>query len=161
LSFATFIVFLLTSCDRREVGVKEFGSLKLGGYAPYLPGDSTSYPYRRIPQSDFYIYVVEKNLPTMCVFEECGVHGEIVKCLGGWLSGDDQAEDVEMVGLDLEQVQNGEASIIVFADHNSKIVGIYPDYTMQNLPEILKRHVDLIDFGSYAENCSQHLDSQK
>lgn len=151
-------VFLVLGCERNKV--VKFGPLKLGEQAPCKPGDSTSYPFRRIPQSKFYIYVVEKDLPTMCVFEECGPHGEIVECLGGWLSGDDQAEEAVSFGLDEDMVRQGKASIIVVANQDSKIVGIYPNHTMQNLPEILKRHVDLIDFGSFTLKCSRHRESE-
>ncbi|MGK5094847.1 hypothetical protein WDW89_22905 [Deltaproteobacteria bacterium TL4] len=87
----------------------------------------------------------------MCVFEDCGIQGGVVECLGGWLSGDstDQPTYTETLGLD----ESDATSIIVVADQDSKIVGIYPNYTMQNLPEILKRHVNLLDFGSFAEKC--------
>ncbi|MGK5090417.1 hypothetical protein WDW89_00215 [Deltaproteobacteria bacterium TL4] len=145
--FMVIPILLLIACDRGKI--KEFGPLKLGEPALERPGDSTSYPYKNVPRSKFYIYVVEKGLPTMCVFDDCGTHGEVVECLGGWLSGDDREEVSDEVGLD----GSNATSIIVVADQDSKIVGIYPNYTMQNIPEILKRHVDLIDFGSFAEKC--------
>ncbi|MGK5091090.1 hypothetical protein WDW89_03620 [Deltaproteobacteria bacterium TL4] len=142
-------MFLSIGCDRDQV--KEFGPLKLGGPTPYKPGDSVAYHLRKIPQSKFYIYVAEKDLLPDCAFEDCGIHGGVVECLGGWLSGNstDQPTHTEAFGLDKSEA----TSIIVVADQDSTIVGIYPNYTMQNLPEILKRHADLIDFGSFAVKC--------
>jgi hypothetical protein len=144
----------MSGCYGYEDKVVELGSLKLGELAPYKPGDPTAGPFVKIPLSKFYIYVVEKKLPTMCVFEDCGLHGEIVECLGGWLSGSAQGEDIEAFGLDENLVSQGKSSVVVVANQDSKIVGIYPNYTMQNIPEILKRHVDLIDFGVFGSKCS-------
>ncbi|MGK5092901.1 hypothetical protein WDW89_12905 [Deltaproteobacteria bacterium TL4] len=146
-TFMAATIFLSMGCDRDRI--KEFGDLKLGDPAPYKPGDSTSGPYRKIPQAKFYVYPMENGLPTMCVFEECGPHGEFIECLGGWLSGSDLEEMSDLVGLDEMDI----TAIIVVANQDSKIVGIYPYHTMQNLPEILKRHVDLLDFGSFAVKC--------
>ncbi|MGK5093938.1 hypothetical protein WDW89_18235 [Deltaproteobacteria bacterium TL4] len=149
LSLVVVMMLLSIGCERDKV--KEFGSLKLGLPAPEKPGDSTSYPYKNIPPSGFYIYVVQESLSIDCVYGDCGHHGEIVECLGGWLSGNSttQAEIAWIYGLN----EGNATSIIVVADQDSKIVGIYPNYTMQNLPEILKRHVDLIDFGRFTEKC--------
>ncbi|MGK5093434.1 hypothetical protein WDW89_15675 [Deltaproteobacteria bacterium TL4] len=147
--FTLMVTMIFLSIGCKSDKSKEFGSLKLGGPAPYKPGDSTSGPYRKIPQAKFYVYPIENGLPTMCVFEECGPHGEIIECLGGWLSGDDLEEISQELGL----YESDTTSVIVIANQDSKIVGIYPNYTMQDLPEILKRHVDLIDFGRFAEKC--------
>jgi hypothetical protein len=152
--FMLIVFFLMPGCCGYEDKVVEFGSLKLGEPAPYKPGDPTAGPFVKIPLSEFYIYVVENGLSTMCVFGECGPNGEIVECLGGWLSGDDQAEDIEAFGLDEKLVSQGKSSVVVVADQDSKIVGIYPNYTMQNIPEVLKRHVDLVDFGIFGSKCS-------
>ncbi|MGK5091668.1 hypothetical protein WDW89_06575 [Deltaproteobacteria bacterium TL4] len=149
LTLMVMMIFLSIGCKRDKI--KEFGSLKLGGPAPYKPGNSVAYYSGKIPQAKFYIYVLEKDLLPACALDDCGDHGGIVECLGGWLSGSDTEQPMDMEAFGL--VEGDVDSIIVVADQNSKIVGIYPNYTMQNLPQILKRHIDLIDFGSFAEKC--------
>lgn len=132
---------LIISCG--ESGVTEFGPLKVGKRAPFGPGDPTSHPYKFIPVSNFYIYVVARKLSTMCVFDDCGVNGDVVERMGGWLTGDEQAESAEMVGLDQSKVLSGEDSMIVVADKNVRIIGIYPNHKMIDLLTILKRHPEL------------------
>ena len=123
-----------------ESGMTEFGPLKVGAPAPFRPGDNTSYPYKFVPESNFYVYVVARRVPTMCVFDECGVNGDMVERMGGWITGDEHGESAEMVGLDESKVKRGEQSIIVIADKHVRIIGIYPDHSMLDLPAILKRH---------------------
>lgn len=134
---------LSTSACIPTYGISEFGPLKRGEKAPFGPGDPTSYPYKRVPVSKFYVYLVARQVPTMCIFEECGVNGDLVQRMGGWITGDGQAESIDMVGLDEVKVRRGEQSMIVVADKTSKIIGIYPNHTMQDLPVILRRHPEL------------------
>ena len=143
LCLALLILGLYVLISSRKI--TEYGPLKLGETAPFKPGDQTSYPYRTIQQSRFYVYVVQKGLPTDCVFEECGMSGVLVDCMGGWLSGDEQAETAERFGLDIEKVRAGKSSMVVVADKDSKIVGMYPNRTTHNLPTILQKHPELSD----------------
>jgi hypothetical protein len=97
------------------------------------------------------VLIVAKDIPTMCVFEECHDSADLVRLLGGWITGDQQAETIGLVGLSEDRVRRGEQSIIVIADRKSRIVGIYPTTRNQNgvsgntlsLDDILQRHRNL------------------
>lgn len=126
--------------DSTAQGVPQFGPLRIGGRAPFGPGDPTAHPYKFVPKSSFYMFVVARGLPTMCVYEECSEHGLLVKQLGGWITGDAQAESAAMVGLTEVGVQTGIESIIVLADRRSIIVGIYPGSRPSDVKEVLQEH---------------------
>jgi hypothetical protein len=129
------------SCSAQ--GVAEFGPLRIGGRAPIGPGEPTSYPYKFAPRSRFYVLVVQKNLPTMCVDEECGKHGLLVRARGGWITGDDQAETIEAVGLSENGVLANGDSIVVLADAKARIVGIYPGLKSDDIKKVLELHPQL------------------
>lgn len=121
-------------------GVSKFGPLKVGGLSPVQPGDPTAHPHRFTPNAKFYVLVVAKGLPTMCTFEDCGAEGELVEALGGWITGDTQNETIHLAGLEQTEVKQGRQSIIVVSDKEGRIVGIYPNSKMSDLPSILKVH---------------------
>jgi hypothetical protein len=138
------LIFLATvACACGEHGVSEFGPLKLGSPAPDRPGDRTAHPYMTVPKSKFYVFVVARKVPTNCTYEECGVNGDVVERMGGWITGDEQAESAEMVGLSESAVRRGEQSIIVISNKNARIIGIYPNRTMNDLLAILKLHPEI------------------
>ena len=137
------IVTLLLTNAAIAQGVQRHGPLQLGNVGPLRPGDPTSHPYRFVPVSRFYVLVVAKGIPTMCVFEECGEGADMVRRLGGWITGDDQGETIAAVGLCETRVRRGEQSIIVVADRRSRIVGIYPNQDVTSLSEVLKLHRNL------------------
>lgn len=122
------------------VSVTFFGPLQIGGPSPVQPGDPTAYPHKVTPRAKFYVLVVAKGLPTMCTFEDCGSEGTLVESLGGWITGDAQNETIHLAGLDQTEVMQGRQSIIVVSDKSRRIVGIYPNYLMRDLPFILKAH---------------------
>ena len=104
------------------------------------PGNPTAYPHKITPKAKFYILVVARGLPTMCTFEDCGEEGALVELLGGWITGDDQNETIDVVGLDQEEVRRGRQSIVVVANASARIVGIYPNHGMRDLRQILCIH---------------------
>lgn len=122
------------------VAVRQFGSLKVGGSSPVQPGDPTAHPHRVTPKAKFYVLVVAKGLPTMCTFEDCGPEGKQVEELGGWITGDAQNETIHLAGLEQAEVKQGRQSLIVVSDKEVRIIGIYPNSRMSDLPIILKRH---------------------
>ncbi len=130
--------------------VKSFGPLKLGDQTPLKSGDGTSAPYRYILESRFYVYAVEKDMG-WCALEGCGMSGVLVNCMEGWLSAD-ATMAADEYGLKEEDVKSGKASMIIVADENSKIVGIYPNYIVQNVPYILKNHRNLLDRFDFCYN---------
>ena len=121
-------------------GVTKFGPLKVGGPSPVQPGDPTAYPHRVTPSAKFYVLVVAKGLPTMCTFEDCGPEGELVEALGGWITGDTQNETIHLAGLEQTEVKQGRQSIVIISDKEKKIVGIYLNSQMSDLPSILRLH---------------------
>lgn len=120
--------------------VSSFGTLQVGGPSPVRPGDPTAYPHRVTPRAKFYVLVVAKGLPTMCTFEDCGPEGELVEALGGWITGDAQNETIHLAGLNQTEVKNGRQSLVVISDRTLRIVGIYPNSQMIDLPTILEAH---------------------
>lgn len=120
--------------------VQEFGPLKMGERTPYGEGQSAPLDGKDIPKAEFYFYVQRRGL-SLCEFESCSVtEGKVVQCMGGWLSGDGHSEVSDYVGLDSKEVSEGKASIVVVADKNSKIIGIYPNHTEGDILEILGQY---------------------
>jgi hypothetical protein len=139
---AILLLGLASACCAQ--GVSTFGPLRIGDRDPFGPGEPTAHPYRRVPVSRFYVFVVAKGVPTMCVFEECGEDGgTLVQQLGGWITGDEQAESIAMVGLTEAGVRSGKESIVVVADTNVRIVGIYPNAAAHDLRSLLRQHPGL------------------
>lgn len=118
--------------------VHSFGPLKIGGSSPVQPGDPTAYPHKITPRAKFYVLIVERGLPTMCTFEDCGPEGALVEKLGGWVTGDTQNETIHLARLDQTEVKAGRQSIVIVSDKTARIVGIYPNSKMRHLPEILE-----------------------
>lgn len=121
-------------------GVLRFGPLTLGGESPIGPGSTTFAPELSIPPSRFYIGVAEKDV--WCVFEECSPLGGKIAARGGWLQGEDTdhwttAEDFGLKG------RTDVASVVVVGNKEGRLVGIYPDKTMDNLASILAIHRSL------------------
>ena len=142
-SSRTWFLALAVPCAvvaQTALGVSSFGRMQLGGPSPVQPGDPTAYPHKTTPKAKFYVLVVAKGLPTMCTFEDCGPEGEIVEALGGWITGDTQNETIHLTGLDQVEVKQGRQSVVVISDKTRRIVGIYPNSKMSDLPSILKAH---------------------
>lgn len=89
---------------------------------------------------------MEKNM-SYCALEDCGMSGTFVSCMGGWLSADGLSGDggANDYGLVEEEVVEGKSSIILVADKDKKIIGIYPNYRVQNIPYILKNYRDVFE----------------
>lgn len=122
---------------------RSFGPLTLGGPTVLKIGDGASAPYYSIWESRFYVYVIQKDMD-YCAFENCGAGGLLVRCMEGWISAD-VAAAADEYGLKESDVRSGKASMVVVADKDQKIVGIYPNRTIQNVPYILKNHRNLSD----------------
>ena len=122
----------------------KIGLLKLGGQIPYGAGDFTLAPYNQIPKSKFYVFMAGDD---WCILESCGIEGNFVQTMGGWLGGEniEQPEIAEDFGLD-DSIRKYN-SVIIVGDANEKVVGIYPNATIKNLFSILKQHPDLADFS--------------
>ena len=121
-------------------GVIEFGGFSLGGKMPLGEGATTFAPELHIPPSKFYLGIVQKSI--WCALEDCGVIGNKVAALGGWLQGENanQPEIKEDFGLN-DHVDV--SSIVIVGNKHSVIVGIYPDKTMDDVAEIMEIHRDL------------------
>lgn len=126
--------------------VKSFGNFILGEKVPVVSENVVEYSMLYNLEYKFYIYAMEKNMG-YCALGDCGMSGFLIQCMGGWLSseninGDGGATDY---GLEEEDVSAGKSSIIIIANKDKKIVGIYPNYKIQNIPYILKNHTNLSD----------------
>lgn len=117
--------------------VASVGPLRLGGRSPVQPGDPTAYPQKTTPRANFYVLVIEKGLPTMCTFEDCGEAGKLVEALGGWVTGDAQSETIGLADLDEIKVRSGTQSLVVVANKSARIIGLYPNQRLTDLPRIL------------------------
>ena len=118
-------------------GVLKFGPLALGGESPVGPGAATFAPELYIPSSRFYIGVAQKDF--WCVFEECSPLGARVAALGGWLQGEDTDHWTTAEDFGLEKYA-GVTSVAVVGNKDGKIVGIYPNKTMDDVGSILRIH---------------------
>src|SRR3989344_2645979 len=123
----------------------ELGQLKIGGKMPYGPGDGTFAPILEIPESKFYVFMAGED---WCILGDCGIEGELVQTMGGWLGGEnfEQPEVYENFGL--EDNPKKYNSVTIVGDANERIVGIYPNTNITNLFIILKQHSNIIDFNS-------------
>lgn len=120
----------------------EIGEFRLGDKAPFRPGEKIQHIYHRIPPSKFYVYVWSPNIEYECVYEDCGKNGEIVASVRGWLSGAGTFYEESVPLVNSSKVK----SLILVADKNSRIVGVYPNKDMPDIPDILAKHKDLVDF---------------
>ncbi len=138
------IIFLLVYLSFFSFrSARSFGPLVLGGPTVLKIGDGTGAPYRSIWESRFYVYAIQKDMD-YCALESCGAAGALVQCMEGWISAD-AVMAADEYGLKESDVRTGRASIIIVADKDQKIAGIYPNRTIQNVPYILKNHRDLSD----------------
>ena len=119
--------------------VETVGPLRKGDFIPSGgPEDATMYPIKRIPKSKFYVYVHRMGLPIFCMLDGCSFFdGSIVECMGGWISGDEQPDPASSLGLNPEEVWKGNASVVIVADKNARIIGIYPQHTEGDVVRIL------------------------
>jgi len=129
--------------------VHAFGPLRIGGEAPNGFGQIAPFEGRKIPKSNFYVYVHRRGLP-LCEYDGCSIaEGIVIECMGGWFSGDGHTEISDLVGLDSAEVAQGRESIVVVADENSEIIGIYPNHTEGDILPILSQ------FPEYYETLSR------
>lgn len=92
----------------------------------------------------------------MCIQSDCGMGGYFIECLGGWVSGYKDIGDVRDYGLRDAGVSINKQKVITVADKDAKIVGIYPDASIKNLPYIMRNHRDLVANDVF-EGCSNLL----
>jgi hypothetical protein len=130
-------VFAVMPISLLHGGAATFGPLILGGESPIGPGSMTFAPELRIPSTRFYIGVAEKDV--WCIFEECAPAGARVAALGGWLQGEDTEQWATREDFGLEG-NNAVSSVVVVANERGKLVGIYPNKTVDNLEAILHTH---------------------
>lgn len=124
--------------------VKSFGPFTLGDQAPVVSENVVEYSPLYNLKYKFYIYAMEKDM-SYCALGDCGMSGVLVDCMEGWLSSENINGGAEEYGLDEKDVEAGKSSIVIVANKDKKIVGIYPNYKIRNIPYILKNYTDLSD----------------
>ena len=130
----------------RQYEPYEIGSLKIGWEMPWGPGDSTFAPYLKIPAPQkFYVSIAEPDI--WCINGSCGIEGDFIQTMGGWLQVEDtyQSEVEPSFGLDLPE-NNNTRSMVIIGDRNGRIVGLYPNKVIKDILNILKNHPNLADF---------------
>ena len=130
--------------------VQEFGELKVGAISPedHKPGYEVQI-YENIPPSRFYVELYDSQITYSCFFDGCGVEGSIVGTMKGWLSGSSIPEDTEVFGIQTDAngvFTTGDSSLLIIADQNSIIVGLYLNAQVSDLPKILESHPKIADF---------------
>ena len=125
--------------------VEHFYTLHVGGNVPHQVQTEAKDPDGSsiFVGSKFYVYLVQKEVD-WCVVGNCGMSGALVECMGGWFAGEATDLSAEEYGLTKNDIEAGK-SIVVIADKDQKIVGIYPNHTIQQVPYILKNHRNLSD----------------
>lgn len=132
--------------------VDEFGPFRVGERSPYGEGANAPLDNKDISKSEFYVFVQRRSL-FLCEFEDCSVaEGRIVACMGGWLSGDGELQSATDHGFNDHDLAQGKASLVVLADKESKIIGIYPNHTETDILEILGQ------YPQYRESFKQCLE---
>lgn len=117
-------------------------NLVIGGDAPYKPGERLYSSYDILPPASFYVYLWQPGIYYKCSYEECGPEGATIAALHGWLLGKDLTED----SREYYDLSPSTKSLVIVADRNSKIVGIYPNELLSDLLDVLKsNHADLLD----------------
>lgn len=133
--------------------VKSFGPLKLGNQAPIVSENIAEYKNLYTLKYKFYIYAMEKNM-SYCALEDCGMSGALVNCMDGWLSADGLSGEggASDYGLIEEEVVADKSSIIIVTNENKKIIGIYPNYRIRNIPYILKNYRNIFEKFDFCYN---------
>ncbi len=126
------------------VSVKKFGLLALGGDHPLGYRSLTFYPEKNIPKSRFYVAVVEKDL--WCALEGCSLEGAHARMMGGWLQGEnaENSQIADEIGLNKYP---DISSLVIVANGENKIVGLYPNNGLDDVNSILRLHPGLADFN--------------
>jgi hypothetical protein len=92
-----------------------------------------------IPENVLFSVSFNRMGVGLCNNESCApLEGKIIRCMGGWLDGDDQNETSNSMGLDNRLVKRGRASMVVVSDKSNKIIGIFPHHTEADIIPILK-----------------------
>lgn len=129
-------------------GVKQYKTIELGMQAAEGAGTPTGWapPDEIVPKSDFYVYALGDE--PMCLGSSCGMGGYFIECLGGWLSGYKKVTEEFDYGLSDIGINLEKQTIITIADQDAKIVGIYPEARIKNLPYIMRNHRNLFSEDS-------------
>ncbi len=157
---ALIIVGVVVALWRYPFRVDKYKDIVLGMDALEKAGDSTGWapPDDIVPNANFYIFAFGDE--SFCISAGCGIGGYFVECLGGWISGYRQMGWLENdFGLDSSAVETGKEKVVMVANANAKIVGIYPGARIRNLPYILRNHRDLADAEMF-KKCSDILPSR-
>lgn len=144
-----FLIYLFSA----PRSVEHFYTLRVGGDTPYkIQTEAKDFDGPiHFAGAKFYVYFIQKDIG-WCQVGNCGMSGALVECLGGWMSSEVATGYSDGLGLTKDEVVAGK-SVVIIAGKNQKIIGIYPDYTIKNIPYILsKNHRDLSDKFDFCYN---------
>lgn len=146
---ALFLIYLFSA----PRSVEHFYTLRVGDDTPYkIQTEAKNFDGSiHFTGARFYVYFIQKDIG-WCQVGNCGMSGALVECLGGWIASEVATDYSDGLGLTKDEVATGK-SVVIIADKNQKIIGIYPNYTIKNIPYILsKNHRDLSDKFDFCYN---------
>lgn len=153
------ILYIILSIQKYEAlhagGVRQFNRewsekfdpLRIGGDMPLEPQPEQMLMSRDVLATvKFYVNVVQSKLG--CTLRYCDVEVAKIYTLGGWLEAEETQVTIdEAVGLDLKENQNVK-SIVIIGNQKGKIVGIFPNKTINDVISILKFYPKLVDLDT-------------
>ncbi len=155
------IVSIILIRNNYTYGVKKYKTIYLGMDSVEKPGDKTGWaPPDDIVPEDIKFLVYSLNDENSCMGWGCGMGGYFVECLGGWISGfHTDAGEVYDYGMVDEGINIFKEKYVTVADKNGKVVGIYPDAGIKNIPYIMRNHKDLVPSDTF-KRCFDQLSSK-
>jgi hypothetical protein len=167
ICFLILPMFVLNLKTYKPQSVVQFGSIKVGRSLPSFIGVSPSGREigSTCPKGGkFYVHVVDEQLPTFCLDLECGKQAEIVVNKGGHLIGGSDFKYAKLFGIKvmknnsiLNRVLHNikpfveklgwklqthwwrfETSLIVVADSEGRIILIYKNAGIKDVPRIIR-----------------------
>jgi len=167
ICFLILSLFVLHLKTYKPQNVAQFGLIKVGRSLPSFIGVSQSGREigPTCPKGGkFYVHVVDKQLPTSCLDLECGKQAEIVVNKGGHLIGGSDFKYAKLFGVKvvknnsiLNRVLHNvkpfaeklgwkiqihwwrlETSLVIIADSKGRIVRIYKNAGIKDVPRIVK-----------------------
>jgi hypothetical protein len=121
--------------------VEKFGNIKVGMLIPSFGGVSAK--GRQMgpgkPDGKFFIYLIDEGLPPVCLDDECGNIGRIIRERGGHLFGSSDGKMASAIGVKIKpgEPYAFEIPVAVLTDAGSKIQAIYENAKLSDVNQII------------------------
>lgn len=136
------------SCSQYKT-LNNFRGLKVGAPLPETGGYSLkdkSYSSSQLRKDKRYFVGLIDNkyhLDDWCMDEDCGVLGQEIKNTGGHLLILTDAKYTRQFKIDLDmkkKLNPLDGNLLVIADQNQKMIGLYIDAKYSDIRDLLKKH---------------------